>query len=444
MSAYQSTSTSGSPFTTRGVYFHDGFDAPPDAYPPLHWNGDAWQRQIDWMHACGVNAVEFATMLEFNRKPSTELERQKIADRLRLLDRVHQAGMQFGYLLTNTVLSTVPEGEEPGGQLGDRAVHLCPRQPGNFERTLENPLYYMETYKEADFFEQFAADWGGCTCGQCGVPEFLKYVRVLAERLETLNPQARIYANTWCISYWAEDPQPKGWKYVFDHEITATQEVIAALPTLPRNTHLGLPCHHLYRALAFTSYGGKEKTPRFPIRADLERLSAAGREVLAWPHFVMDDDAYRPAVWGLVHSETRYIRDMLQALRDAGVQHVVGNLYLPYLQLSNTYAFGRLSADPDAEPRPILEEFARLVAHREDVPALAEVLAWMDNNSYWNEQLPSDARLPAFPSNLTRETASRLAANLRPNPSPELPLPLPAEEWLAALRRSVERMNWAA
>jgi hypothetical protein len=396
------------------------------------------------MHACGINAVEFATMLEFNRKPSTDLERRKIADRLRLLDQVHKAGMQFGYLLTNTVVSTVPEGENPGGQLGNRAVNLCPREPGNFERSLENPLFYMETYKEADFFEQFAADWGGCHCGKCGVPEYLKYVRALAERLETLNPKARMYANTWCISYWAEDPAPKGWKYVFDHEISATQEVVAALPTLPKNTHLGLPCHHLYRPLAFTSYGGRSKTPKYPVRADLNRLAEAGREVLAWPHFVMDDDAYRPAAWGLVHSETRYIQDMLRSLRQAGVRHVVGNLYLPYLQLSNTYAFGRLSADPDADPRAILDDFARVVARPQDAPALAEVLAWIDNNSYWQQQMPPDGRLPDLPSDLTRDMAIRIAAGVRGNASPELPLPLPADEWLGALRRSLEQMPWAA
>jgi hypothetical protein len=431
------------PFVTRGVYFHDGFEAETRAHPPLHWDGAAWQRQLDWLHACGVNAVEFATMLEFNRRPSTALEHRKIRDRLALLERARRLGMRFGYLLTNTVVSTVPEGEEPGGQLGNRARTLCPSEPGNFERTLENPLFYLEAYREADFFEQFAADWGGCECGRCGVPEYLRYVRVLADRLGELNPRARMYANTWCIAFWRRDPLARGWRDFFEAEIEGTRRVAAALPALPPNVQLAMPAHHLYRPLCFEAYGGRSLTPVFPEAADLERVAAAGREVLAWPHFVMDDDAYRPKAWGIVHLETRYIRDVLCRLRAAGVRHIMGNLYLPYLQLPNTYSFGRLTANPDLEPRAVLEDFARAVAAGPDAATLAEVLVWMDNNSFWQRQMPADGRLENMPCDLNRALAIRLAAGIRARRTPDLPLPLPAGGWLDAVRFSLARMEWA-
>src|SRR5262249_55905849 len=109
------------PFRLRGVYFHDGFTFDPPSQAPLHWDLEAWTREIRWLHACGLNAVEFATMLEFNRIPSTDMEKRKIADRLKVLDAVHKLGMQFGYLLTNTVVSKVPPNEEPGHQLQNRA-----------------------------------------------------------------------------------------------------------------------------------------------------------------------------------------------------------------------------------------------------------------------------------------------------------------------------------
>lgn len=431
-------------FEMRGVYFHDGFDFDPPSHAPLHWDLDAWKRQIRWLKACGINTVEFATMLEFNRLPSTDLERRKIADRLKLLDEVHRMGMRFGYLLTNTVVSTVPPGEEPAHQLRNRAITLCPRQPGNFEKTLANPRFYMQTYREADFFEEFAADWGGCACGECGVPEYLRYVRALGEDLLTLNPKASLYANTWCIAFWGKDPTAKGWKGIFDREITGSREVIAALPDLPKNVGIGLPSHHHYRPLTFSEYGGQKQTPLFPEARDIDAVHRAGRKALAWPHFVMEDDAYRPKSWGIVHSEIRYLQALLRSLGRVGINSVLGNLYLPPLQLSNTYAYGQLLENPDRKPETLLQEFARLVVAKPDVAALTDILAWLENNSYWQQQMPADARLPSLSVTLDRTTAARAAATLRPNPHPALPLPVPAETWLADLLRSIGRMDWAA
>jgi hypothetical protein len=429
------------PFAMRGVYFHDGFDfdAP---HAPLRWNFDQWKRQIRWLKECGINAVEFATMLEFNRIPTTAMERQKIADRLKLLDYVHSLDMKFGYLLTNTVLSTVPPDEEPSHQLKNRAETLCPRIGNNFEKTLANPLFYMQTYKEADFFEEFAADWGGCTCGQCGVPEFLRYVRVLGDKLKTLNPKAELYADTWCISYWGKDPLPNGWKFMFDKEISGSREVIAALPNLPQNVGVGLPCHHHYRPLAFTEYGGKAKTPLFPVKSDVQQIHAAKRSVMAWTHFVMDDDAFRPKSWGIVHSEVRYIAQLLQSLQTVGIDSVMGNLYLPFLQLSNAYAWGRLTHNPNEKPETILRDFARIVAHKDDAAKLADVLKWLENGSYWERQMPPDGRLPHLPCTLNRTQAAELAATVRPNAKPSLPLPITPELWLKELKRSIEKMDW--
>jgi len=431
------------PFPLRGVYFHDGFTVEPKRLAPLYWRETEWRRQIEWLTACGINAIEFATMLEFLRIPSTELEKDKIVDRLKILDLAHAHEMRFGYILSNTVVSTVPEGEEPSHQLKDRAVQLCPRVPGNFEKTIALQGWYMDTYKEADFFDEFAADWGACFCGQCGVSDFVRYVHVLADRLADTNAAADMYANTWCISYWGPNPISKGWRHVFDLEISGTREVIEALPTLPNNTHLALPCHHLYRQLAYESYGGKGNTPVFPTASDVQRVHNARREVMAWPHFVMDDDAGRVPQWGLVHSEVRYIRAMLQRLQDTDIDRVMGNLYLPHLQLSNTYAFGRLTEAPQTEPIAILRDFARLAAHREDVERLTEVLCWLDNNSYWNYQLTEDAREPLLPCVLTRDTTVAALASVRPRTSPELPLPVPPEQWLEDLKRSIPRMVWA-
>ncbi|MHB0999109.1 MAG: hypothetical protein ACYC27_07675 [Armatimonadota bacterium] len=433
----------GDVFKIKGIYFHDGFTVEPKTHAPLYWGREEWEREIKWLHAIGINAVEFATMFEFNRKPSTDMERKKIADRLRILELAHEFNMKFGYLLTNTTVSTVPEGEEPSHQGLGRAVELCPQEPGNFEKTIALQEWYMETFKNADFFEEFAGDWGGCTCGKCGVPDYLRYVEALSRKLAEVNPSAKLFADTWCISYWQGEPMKNGWKGVFDSEITGSREVIEAMPNLPDNVHFALPCHHLYRPLAFESYGGKNVTPPFPTADDVDSIHRAGREVLAWPHFVVDDDTGRAPAWGIVHSEVRYIQGLLRSLRSAGIDSVMCNLYLPYLQISNTYAYSRLLDDPDCDPQLIIREFAGLIVHPDDVDKLTDVFTWVENNSYWQIQMPEDGRLPNLSCSLTKESAIELANEIRPNPSPELPLPVTAASWLDDLRRSIPRMDWA-
>lgn len=431
-------------FKLRGIYFHDGFEVEPRRLAPLYWRAEQWRRQIDWLAACGINAVEFATMLEFNRIPSTEFENNKIADRLKILSLAHQRGLKFGYILSNTVVSTVPNGEEPGNQLRDRAIQLCPRVNDNFERTINLQSWYINTYKDADFFEEFAADWGGCFCGTCNVNQYLRYVRELADQVDSRNHSAPLYANTWCISYWGPNPIPQGWRHVFEKESLGSKEVIDAIPSLPSNVHLTLPCHNLYRQLVFESFGGKEKTPVFPREQDLLKVRQAGRHVLAWPHFVVDDDVGRLPQWGVVHSEVRYIRAMLMRLQEAKIDQVIGNLYVPNLQLSNAYAFGRLTDRPDIASEEVLNDFAKLVAQPADVTALTAVLCWLENNSYWHHQLPVDAREAPLQCELTRSTAISTLKRVRPRGLSDLPLPVPAAQWLEDLQASLLRMNWAS
>ncbi|MCX7018316.1 MAG: hypothetical protein WCK47_11925 [bacterium] len=427
----------------RGVYLHDGFTANPPTLAPFYWDFGEWERLLRWLKACGINTVEFATMLEFTRIPSTELERRKTADRQRLIASAHNCGMCFSHILTTTAVSTVPAGENPSHQLNDRARVLCPREPGNFERTMEIQSYFMEAMREADFFEVFAADWGGCGCGRCGTEDYLRYVIELARRAAALNPRAVVFANTWAIAQWGSAIPAGDWRLFWDRETAQSREVIGALPSLPPNVHPALPCHHLYRPLVFESYGGKTATPPFPSAADMGGARAASRDVLAWPHFLMDDDVYRPEAWGIAHCEARYLALLAGDLRALGIRNVMGNLYLPSLQIVNTWVFGRLLADASRDPMDLLHEFSAHIACPGDIDALADVLAWMDNNSWWNSQTPQNSRPAALPTRATRAMARRQADAVRPRRELSIPLPIDPAQWLDHLRHSIARMNWA-
>jgi len=121
----------------------------------------------------------------------------------------------------------------------------------------------------------------------------------------------------------------------------------------------------------------------------------------------------------------------------------MGNLYLPLLQISNTYAFGRLSQNPNEKPETILADFAGHIAHKADKAKLADILIWLENHSYWQEQMPADGKLPNLPNTLTHAQAVEIARTIRPNPKPKLPFPIAPEMWLTDLRRSLDKMDWA-
>jgi len=150
------------------------------------------------------------------------------------------------------------------------------------------------------------------------VPEYLRYVRVLAERAGAAQPARPALRRHLVHLLLGARPAGQGWRGAFDREITASRQVIAALPDLPAHVGVALPCHHLYRALAFSEYGGRGQTPIFPSTEDVAQVRRAGRQILAWPHFVMDDDAYRAPAWGIVHSEVRYLQALLRSLRAVG------------------------------------------------------------------------------------------------------------------------------
>ena len=150
---------------------------------------------------------------------------------------------------------------------------------------------------------------------------------------------------------------------------------------------------------------------------------------------------YRAPQWGLVHSEVRYIR-LLQRLQETGIDQVMGNLYVALFATVEHLRLLRLLDNPDTEPMVILQDFAKLVAHRDDADQLAEVLAWMENHSYWEEQMPEDGRLPELPCSLDKAGALNAIADIRPNASPEMPVPYAPDAWFKDVARSIEKMTW--
>jgi len=68
----------------------------------------------------------------------------------------------------------------------------------------------------------------------------------------------------------------------------------------------------------------------------------------------------------------------------------------------------------------------------------------VENHSYWEEQMPEDGRLPELPCTLDKAGALNALAAVRPNASPDMPVPYPPADLLKDLARSIEKMTWVA
>ena len=93
------------------------------------------------------------------------------------------------------------------------------------------------------------------------------------------------------------------------------------------------------------------------------------------------------------------------------------------------------------DPIDLIRDFAKLVVVRDDVDKLVEVMIWVENNSYWEEQMPEDSRLPKLPVTVSTQRARKLAGEIRPNAKPAMPLPVSSQQWLEDLQISIEKMS---
>ena len=53
-----------------------------------------------------------------------------------------------------------------------------------------------------------------------------------------------------------------------------------------------------------------------------------------------------------------------------------------------------------------------------------DIIGPVGNQSYWEEEMPADGRLPHLPCDLNQQSALETARQIRPNPKPAMPLPI--------------------
>ena len=399
-----------------GVYIHDGFTFAPRAECPYYWDGAASERLLDWLGAMGVQIVEYFPQFAWYRYPTLPEELDRLRGRQRLITAAHQRGLEFWQMLGTNLSSRRPADEVPPGQLelAETDCTQCPQQGDGFVRTAELGRYFARCSRGADAFEVIAGDWGGCRCGRCSVEQYLQYLQFYAEHLAREHPGAILWANLWSISSWQaredgepHDPHDARWRRYWDDEIAASQRFLARLDQLPPGIGIAFPLHHWYRGFCQRWYE-EEELPFWPDLTLLWDLHRRGRPLLAWPHFIVENDPYHGRLWGTLSVRLRYLRQLCGLLAQAPFEDVMGNVYSGR-QALNVYALGRFARQPDLPVETVIADFAAEVAQPHGAHLVQDLLLYLENRDPWHADLPPYRRLPPLSENRIRSAALEAA-----------------------------------
>jgi hypothetical protein len=409
-----------------GVYIHDGFTFEPRSECPYTWGRVEYERYLDWLRAAGVEIVEYCQQLGWYRYPTLPEELDRLRVRQQLVESAHQRGLDFWLILGTNLYSRLPVDQVPPGQLDIREEDCteCPQEGDGFTRTAEISRYFARCFRGADAFEVFAGDWGGCGCGRCGVDQYIRYVRYHAAHLAEEQPRAQVWANLWSISSWQKRPgalqrfDDARWRRLWDDEIAFSQQFLAALEEVPQGMGIAFPLHHWYRGFCQRWYR-EDELPFWPDYALLERLAAQGRRLLAWTHFIVENDPYHGRLWGTLSVRLRYLQALCRQLARAPFAAVMGNVYSAR-QAVNLYAFVRFAHEPDISLEQVLTDFVLQVARPSGEALLYDLLVYLENRDPWHEDMPDYRRLPALPEDGIHVEQLRAAL-------PELPQHLHAD-----------------
>ena len=398
-----------------GLYVFVGEKLTSDASPEIP------AKLLPFAKFCGYNTLELADWsFEY---PDNLREDYLKASRSRIATAHHEGFKIFIILATN--MSRQWASERSGEPSGDNLAKLLfnpVERPVEFQERISAVREAVQKgFSDADGFEVFAGDWGGCIGESCSYEQYLGFGRAYRQILTKLGIKSELTLNTWAIANWGVTLDPMKLA-LWDAEIDLSKKLIAS--DISFADAITLPGHNLYRFLVRQLYTeAKRPVPNWPDRAAIESIHAKGKRAYLWPHFIVGDARSRQMTWRKVHFDVRYLKELAENIRTLGTDGEFVNAYNPAFDMGNMYAYAQLHRDPAKQPRAILREFASLVAEPSSVDQLAEVFTFIENHSWWGSQMPPQFRLRALPCKLSSYNEV-LAATDQVVPLPTSPAPL--------------------
>lgn len=419
--------------TTRGLYVFNVAAYQGD-WAPREWTLEQWETWLDTMQFLNLNHLQLPRAPWSERPGLTAMELEKEELWVDVLQAAKDRGMT-----TSIIFGTTHHGD-PGVPWRILSPGAGPSDP-NWQTLVADYQYWAQKYGPwVDEWVMGVEDPGGSpsssgqswpyeTPSPLGDPSYVTQLVSLELEMRaaarSVNPLSTVVAETWGLSWWGKGP---GYA-------THLQEFLANVPRLPGDVPL--------------STNGNDD-------AVTDALQATGRDVDAWPFFLIDHE-FPAGHTRLYFDWTRYY---LQKIQNQGIDDVVAHISHPMEQLPSVYIYARLLQDSNLSKATLLQEFATLiVSDAADQSALADAIGQLGR--YWesvsgianwdaNSLQPVNATAPYAP----RYTATQLgflnsalasiASVDSARANPLIPMVVSAQTWIDMLRDQIKFLHDAA
>lgn len=263
----------------------------------------------------------------------------------------------------------------------------------------------VEACKQADGFTVFAADPGGYTNlkAQSTVNNFVYLCKEFIKVIRAGAPQAKININPWSVTSFETPMKYPGYVDFWEAESRLTAAILELENFIGADIGIEFSCHNYYRPLAIRLYqqvyGDNYDIPVYPTQTDVMVLYNNGcTRRWAWPYFLLDECDDGDGAGAGVQLETRYIYRLIQQLRQAGINGIIGNWTADghFNRALNTYAFARMCADSTLTPQAVIREYAAKNVTAETVDTFAQILYFIENHSNWHQKMPESHQMAAL------------------------------------------------
>lgn len=353
-------------FEERAVYYNLAFDQLGEQ-TPLNWDDADWERWIDKIVCCQLTHVYFclwSDYLCFPDSPETAGDDDRLRhERLqRMIRLAHRRGLKVGYLFAPT---TVPQAlfKANREELEASIVYtehgfpvICSAADGEIEMNgrkwrgaweLMTEMYgrQLELLSEADLFQLWFYDPGGCLCGpekhDCRghqADRMMQQVEHFFAVAREANPECRFEVSLWPI-----------WAIEADYEIEYRDEFLAKLERFAKSQ------------------------PGLPLRIS-DTVSGPGTTLIDASRLGIPSNAFVfptnvESGCSLLTPMLAFLGDMVAEGREHGVQSIHHMRIEEPMKFANTFTAARLFWDVEMPPEETVREYAGWVANGDKAAA---------------------------------------------------------------------------
>jgi hypothetical protein len=197
----------------RGVYLNI-----PSPLPPLtihDWDDREWNRYLDLLTSVRFNRLYFYLwqneQSDFAADPAHKARNRRLHESLRkMIGFAHRRRIKVTFLFCPTFLPRTLWLQRPELHADIEYVRagfpcICPSRPGSWSLMREVYRHELEWFRQADGFQLWFYDPGGCMCADCRrdiTAPLVRQAQEFREMVRRIQPRAEFQISVWPIWEW--------------------------------------------------------------------------------------------------------------------------------------------------------------------------------------------------------------------------------------------------